>query len=55
MQELVLGASRTQDAKELIFARQGVVVHAKAFGLQAIDMVYINFKGIRRTCIMLRV
>ncbi|XP_068679195.1 citramalyl-CoA lyase, mitochondrial-like isoform X4 [Montipora capricornis] len=39
-----IGASRTQDAKELIFARQAVVVHAKAFGLQAIDMVYINFK-----------
>jgi len=39
-----LGATRTQDVKELIYARQSVVVHAKAYGLQAIDMVYINFK-----------
>lgn len=39
-----IGATRTKDAKELIHARQSVVVHAKAFGLQAIDMVYINFK-----------
>ena len=43
--ESILGATRTKDAKELIHARQSVVVHAKAFGLQAIDMVYINFKG----------
>ncbi|XP_015747411.1 PREDICTED: citrate lyase subunit beta-like protein, mitochondrial [Acropora digitifera] len=42
-----LGATRTQDVKELIYARQSVVVHAKAYGLQAIDMVYINFKGMR--------
>ncbi|CAH3108524.1 unnamed protein product [Pocillopora meandrina] len=39
-----IGATRTKDTKELIHARQSVVVHAKAFGLQAIDMVYINFK-----------
>lgn len=39
-----IGATRTGDAKELLHARQSVVVHAKAFGLQAIDMVYINFK-----------
>ena len=43
--ESILGATRTKDAKELIHARQSVVVHAKAFGLQAIDMVHINFKG----------
>lgn len=35
--------------KELIHARQSVVVHAKAYGLQAIDMVYINFKGMNHT------
>ena len=40
-----LGATRTEDVKELIHARQSVVVHTKAYGLQAIDMVYINFKG----------
>ena len=45
----VLGATRTEDVKELIYARQSVVVHAKAYGLQAIDMVYINFKGISHT------
>ena len=45
----VLGATRTKDVKELIHARQSVVVHAKAYGLQAIDMVYINFKGISHT------
>lgn len=43
----VLGATRTEDVKELIHARQSVVVHAKAYGLQAIDMVYINFRGIK--------
>lgn len=42
---IFLGATRTEDVKELIHARQSVVVHAKAYGLQAIDMVYINFKG----------
>ncbi|KAK2556281.1 Citramalyl-CoA lyase, partial [Acropora cervicornis] len=42
--ESAAGATRTQDVKELIYARQSVVVHAKAYGLQAIDMVYINFK-----------
>lgn len=45
----LLGATRTKDVKELIHARQNVVVHAKAYRLQAIDMVYINFKGISHT------
>ncbi|CAH1245237.1 CLYBL [Branchiostoma lanceolatum] len=39
-----IGASRTSDAKELMYARQKVVVTAKAFGLQAIDLVSIDFK-----------
>ena len=30
---------------ELMYARQHVILHAKAFGLQAIDMVYNNYKG----------
>ena len=46
----MLGATRTEDVKELIHARQSVVVHAKAYGLQAIDMVYINFKGMNCIC-----
>lgn len=47
---MFLGASRTEDVKELIYSRQSVVVHAKAYGLQAIDMVYINFKGMETSC-----
>lgn len=46
-----LGATRTKDAKELLYARQKVVVTTKAFGLQAIDLVYIDYKdveGLRR-------
>ena len=31
---------------ELIFARQRIVTVAKAFGLQAIDMVHIDFKDL---------
>lgn len=45
------GATRTKDARELLYARQKVVVITKAFGLQAIDLVYIDYKdveGLRR-------
>merc|ERR1719479_405862 len=41
-----IGATRTQDAAELIYARQKIVTVAKAFGLQAIDMVHIDFKDL---------
>ncbi|KAJ0070184.1 hypothetical protein NL108_002501, partial [Boleophthalmus pectinirostris] len=41
-----IGATRTKDAKELIYARQKVVVTCKAFGLQAIDLVYIDYKDV---------
>lgn len=37
-----IGAERTLDAAELTYARQKIVMMAKAFGLQAIDMVYID-------------
>ncbi|XP_061826720.1 citramalyl-CoA lyase, mitochondrial [Nerophis lumbriciformis] len=46
-----IGATRTPDAKELLYARQKVVTTAKAFGLQAIDLVHIDYKdvqGLRR-------
>ncbi|KAJ8379219.1 hypothetical protein AAFF_G00223310 [Aldrovandia affinis] len=46
-----IGATRTADATELLYARQKVVVTAKAFGLQAIDLVYIDYQdadGLRR-------
>ncbi len=35
-----LGAVRTIDGHEVAYARAAVVVHAKAFGLQAIDSIY---------------
>lgn len=41
-----LGATRTRSANELLYARQACVVHAKAFGLQVIDIVNINFKDL---------
>ncbi len=39
-----VGAMRTPDATELLYARQAVVVACAAFGLQAIDIVHIDFK-----------
>ncbi|XP_053483699.1 citramalyl-CoA lyase, mitochondrial isoform X2 [Ictalurus furcatus] len=39
-----IGATRTKDARELLYARQKVVVTTKAFGLQAIDLVYIDYQ-----------
>lgn len=41
-----IGATRTADAYELLYARQKVVATAKAFGMQAIDLVYIDFKDL---------
>ncbi|XP_064089477.1 citramalyl-CoA lyase, mitochondrial-like isoform X1 [Macrobrachium nipponense] len=41
-----IGATRTNEAKELSFARQYVVTVAKAFKLQAIDLVYIDYKDL---------
>ncbi|XP_021357710.1 citrate lyase subunit beta-like protein, mitochondrial [Mizuhopecten yessoensis] len=41
-----IGATRTPDAAELMYARQKVVTCAKAFRLQAIDLVYINYKDL---------
>ncbi|XP_046445883.1 citramalyl-CoA lyase, mitochondrial-like [Daphnia pulex] len=41
-----IGATRTPEAKELLYSRQYFVTCAKAYRLQAIDLVYINFKNI---------
>jgi citrate lyase beta subunit len=41
-----LGAVRTPEATELQYARQAVLTAAAAFGLQAIDMVAIDFKDL---------
>jgi citrate lyase beta subunit len=39
-----IGAVRTQSGWEVFYARSAVVTHAAAYNLQAIDMVYIDFK-----------
>ncbi len=39
-----LGATRTKAGWEVFYARSAVVTHAAAFGLQAIDMVFVNYK-----------
>lgn len=41
-----IGATRTSDAIELLYARQAVIVACAAFGLQAIDIVTIDFKNL---------
>jgi citrate lyase beta subunit len=46
-----IGATRTQQGEEVFYARSAVATHAAAFGLQAIDMVFIDFhdlQGLRR-------
>lgn len=40
-----LGATRTDSSQEILYARQRLVLIAKSYGLQAIDMVHIDFKG----------
>lgn len=41
-----LGVTRSEESHEILYARQKVVLVAKAFNFQAIDMVYIDFKSI---------
>jgi len=41
-----LGAVRTREAWEVFYARSAVVTAAAAFGLQAIDMVSVDFKNL---------
>lgn len=41
-----IGATRTPEAIELLYARQAVLVACAAFDLQAIDIVTIDFKNI---------
>jgi citrate lyase beta subunit len=38
-----VGATRTRAGWEVFYARSAVVTHAAAFGVQAIDMVYVDF------------
>lgn len=41
-----VGAIRTAEAEEIFYARSAVVTHASAFGLQAIDMLHVDFKDV---------
>jgi len=41
-----VGATRTADAIELLYAREAVLTAAAAYGLQAIDIVAIDFKDL---------
>jgi citrate lyase beta subunit len=43
-----IGAIRTQQGWEVFYARSAVVTYAAAYGLQAIDMVQIDFKDVER-------
>ncbi len=43
-----IGATRTPEAIELLYARQAVVTACAAYGLQAIDIVTIDFKDLDR-------
>jgi len=43
-----VGATRSADAWEVFYARSAVVTIAAAYGLQAIDMVTIDFKDIEK-------
>jgi citrate lyase beta subunit len=38
-----IGAARTREGWEVFYARSAVVTHAAAFGLQAIDMVFVDY------------
>ncbi len=49
-----MGMVRTPAAWEVFYARSAIVTHAAAFDLQAIDMVYVDFKdeaGLRAECL----
>ncbi len=39
-----VGATRTPEGREVLYARSAVVAYAAAFGLQAIDMVFVDFR-----------
>ena len=43
-----IGAKRTENATELLYARQSVVTACAAYGLQAIDIVTIDFRDVDR-------
>jgi len=52
--DFIVGGERTKDAKELLYARQKLVLVAKAFQLQAIDLVHIDYKGCSDCTVIVR-
>lgn len=38
------GSTSSKETHDVLYARQKIIVVAKAFGLQAIDLVYIDYK-----------
>ena len=42
-----IGATRSREGWEVFYARSAVVTHAAAYGLQAIDMVYLDLEDIQ--------
>lgn len=44
---LILGARRSKTAIELLYARQRLVLVAKAFRLQAVDLVNIEYQNLQ--------
>ncbi|EPQ01531.1 Citrate lyase subunit beta-like protein, mitochondrial [Myotis brandtii] len=42
--KVFLGATSSKETQDILYARQKIIVVAKAFGLQAIDLVYIDFR-----------
>lgn len=49
-----IGAKRTPEGWEIFYARSAVLIHAAAFDLQAIDMVFIDFndpEGLRKEAV----
>jgi citrate lyase subunit beta-like protein len=49
-----IGAIRTTAATELLYARSHLVTCAKAYDLQAIDMVHINFRNLQELAVECR-
>ncbi|XP_062959151.1 citramalyl-CoA lyase, mitochondrial isoform X2 [Cynocephalus volans] len=41
-----IGATSSKETQDILYARQKIIVVAKAFGLQAIDLVYIDFRDV---------
>jgi len=46
-----IGAIRTREGREIHYARSAVVTYAAAFGLQAIDMVFMDIRDTEGLCV----